>query len=117
MSRGLNGTYLWLAHARPDFLRDPLRAPPPAPTGGPHGIAGHLPVFRGSRYEDPINGRTYRKFLSYGRADRTRPNALAPDTLSLERHRAVWMYLTEHSDLFTGGPGGRCSTWLRSTAS
>ena len=63
------------------------------------------PFFRGSRYEDPINGRTYRKFLSYGRGDRTRPNALAPDTLSLERHRAVWMYLTEHSDLFSGGPG------------
>ena len=63
------------------------------------------PFLRGSRFEDPINGRRYRKFLSYGRGDRSRPNALAPDTLSLERHRAVWMYLTEHSDLFSGGAG------------
>ena len=65
------------------------------------------PFYWGKRFEDPINGRTYRRFLSYGRGDRTRPNALAPDTLSLERHRAVWMYLSEHSDLFSGGPNRR----------
>ena len=58
------------------------------------------PLYRAALSMDPINGKTYRKLLSYGRGDRTRPNALAPDTLSLERHRAVWMYLTEHSDLF-----------------
>ena len=34
--------------------------------------------FSGDRYEDPINGKTYRKFLSYGRGDRTRPNAWRP---------------------------------------
>ncbi len=65
------------------------------------------PFLRGQRYEDPINGKRYRKFLSYGRGSRSRPNALAPDTLSLERHRAVWMYLNEHSDMFTGGEGRR----------
>ena len=65
------------------------------------------PFLRGQRYEDPINGKRYRKFLSYGRGNRSRPNALAPDTLSLERHRAVWMYLKEHSDMFTGGEGRR----------
>ena len=52
------------------------------------------PLYWGNTFEDPINGRGYRKLLSYGRADRSRPNALAPDTLSLERHRAVWIYLT-----------------------
>lgn len=71
------------------------------------GLQALSPLYRGSRFEDPINGKTYRKLLSYGRGDRTRPNALAPDTLSLERHRAVWMYLTEHSDLFSGSPGRR----------
>ncbi len=65
------------------------------------------PFYRGSRFEDPINGVRYRKLLSYGRGDRSRPNALAPDSLSLERHRAVWMYLTGHSDMFNGGPGRR----------
>lgn len=62
------------------------------------------PFYRGQKFEDPINGRMYRKLLSYGRADRSRPNALAPDTLSLERHRAVWIYLTEYSNLMDGGP-------------
>ncbi len=33
------------------------------------------PFLRGSRFEDPINGRRYRNFLSYGRGDRSRPNA------------------------------------------
>jgi len=61
------------------------------------------PFYWGNRFEDPINGKTYRKLLSYGRGGRSRANALAPNTLSLERHRAVWMYLTEHSDMFDGG--------------
>jgi SAM-dependent methyltransferase len=65
------------------------------------------PFYWGSRFEDPINGKKYRKLLSYGRADRSRPNALAPNSLSLERHRAVWMYLKDHSDMFNGGEGRR----------
>ena len=65
------------------------------------------PFYWGGRFEDPINGKKYRKLLSYGRADRSRPNALAPNSLSLERHRAVWMYLKEHSNMFNGGPDRR----------
>ena len=47
---------------------------------------------RGNRFEDPINNRTYRKLLPYGRL-KSRENALAPDSMSLERHRLLWLYL------------------------
>ncbi len=56
-------------------------------------------VYAGSQFEDPIDGRKYRKLLPYGRV-RTRPNALSPSTLSLERHRALWVYLKENTDFF-----------------
>ena len=55
---------------------------------------------RGSSYEDPIDGNTYRKFLSYG-YEKVRPNVLAPGTLSLERHRLLWLYLKRETDFFT----------------
>ena len=58
--------------------------------------------YAGSTFEDPIDGRTYRKMLPYGRV-RSRPNALAPHSLSLERHRALWLFLLEFSDFFSEG--------------
>lgn len=48
--------------------------------------------FKGTRFIDPIDGSSYRKFLSYGYKT-IRPNALCPGTLSLERHRLLWLYL------------------------
>lgn len=48
--------------------------------------------YRGNRYVDPIDGSSYRKFLPYG-YQKLRPNALCPGTLSLERHRLLWLYL------------------------
>jgi SAM-dependent methyltransferase len=57
-------------------------------------------VWRGNRFEDPITGRTYRKLLPYGRIS-PRLNAIAPHSLSLERHRAVWIYLREQTSFFT----------------
>ena len=57
-------------------------------------------IYAGGDFEDPIDGRKYRKLLPYGRV-RTRPNALSPSTLSLERHRALWVYLKECTDFFT----------------
>ena len=57
-------------------------------------------IYHGQTLEDPINGRTYRKMLPYGRV-RTRPNALSPHSLSLERHRALWVFLSEFTDFFT----------------
>lgn len=56
--------------------------------------------YRGNNVTCPINGKSYRKFLPYGRVN-PRPNALCPDTLSLERHRLIWLYLQEKTDFFT----------------
>ena len=55
---------------------------------------------RGTRYTDPINGKSYRRFLPYGYG-KQRPNVLSPGTLSLERHRLMWLYLKEQTDFFT----------------
>ncbi|MBT7655838.1 MAG: class I SAM-dependent methyltransferase [Flavobacteriales bacterium] len=56
--------------------------------------------YRGSRFKDPIDGRGYRKFLPYG-YDKIRPNALSPGTLSLERHRLLWLYLERETSLLS----------------
>lgn len=56
--------------------------------------------FKGDRFEDPISGNQYRKFLPYGRL-RKRENALCPGSLSLERHRLLWLYLKRRTDFFT----------------
>lgn len=56
--------------------------------------------YRGDNYTDPINQKSYRKFLPYG-YENQRENVLAPGTLSLERHRLLWLYLQNHSDFFT----------------
>lgn len=55
---------------------------------------------RGNRYTDPIDGTSYRKFLPYGYGN-VRENVLAPGTLSLERHRLFWLYLTRETTFFT----------------
>lgn len=57
-------------------------------------------LYKGNRFEDPIDGRTYRKMLPYGYEGRQRENALAPASLSLERHRLLWLYLKEETDFF-----------------
>jgi SAM-dependent methyltransferase len=61
-----------------------------------------LPFFlRGNKFEDPIDGRTYRKLLPYGYGEAQRPNALSPGSNSLERHRLLWLYLKRETDFFT----------------
>lgn len=55
---------------------------------------------RGNTYTDPIDGKSYRKFLPYG-YEVVRLNVLAPGTLSLERHRLFWLYLTQETDFFS----------------
>lgn len=55
---------------------------------------------RGQKFEDPINGITYRKLLPYGRLN-PRENALAPNSISLERHRLIWLYLKQKTSFFT----------------
>ena len=54
---------------------------------------------RGKKYTDPIDGKSYRKFLPYGYKN-VRENVLAPGTLSLERHRLCWLFLNQQTDLF-----------------
>lgn len=56
-------------------------------------------LYKGNNYTDPIDGRDYRKFLPYG-YEKQRPNALSPGTLSLERHRLMWLYLKNETDFF-----------------
>lgn len=55
--------------------------------------------YRGNVFEDPINQKKYRKFLNYG-YENTRKNVLAPGTLSLERHRLLWLYLKNETSFF-----------------
>lgn len=63
-------------------------------------LRGVSVFYRGNRYEDPITGITYRKLLPYGRIT-PRQNALAPDSLSLERHRLIWLYLQRETNFFS----------------
>ena len=57
-------------------------------------------LFRGNKFTDPINGKSYRKFLPYGYV-KPRDNALSPGTLSLERHRLLWLYLNNETNFFS----------------
>ena len=56
--------------------------------------------FKGNQFTDPIDNKSYRKFLPYGYG-KQRENALSPGTLSLERHRQMWLYLNNETDFFT----------------
>lgn len=55
---------------------------------------------KGDRFTDPIDGKSFRKFLPYG-YETQRENVLSPSTLSLERHRLLWLYLKNETDFFT----------------
>lgn len=55
---------------------------------------------KGTKYTDPIDGKSYRKFLPYG-YEKIRENVLAPGTLSLERHRLFWLYLENKTTFFS----------------
>ena len=56
--------------------------------------------YKGNRFTDPIDGKSFRKFLPYG-YDKQRENALSPSTLSLERHRLMWLFLKDETHFFT----------------
>lgn len=55
---------------------------------------------KGHTYTDPIDGQSFRSFLPYGYGNQ-RNNVLSPSTLSLERHRLLWLYLKSETDFFT----------------
>ena len=62
------------------------------------------PIFalflRGKNFTDPIDGKSFRSFLPYGYG-KQRNNVLSPSTLSLERHRLLWMYLKNETNFFS----------------
>ena len=55
---------------------------------------------KGDKFTDPIDGKSFRKFLPYGYG-KQRENALSPSTLSLERHRLMWLFLNDETNFFT----------------
>ena len=55
---------------------------------------------KGNQYTDPIDGKSFRKFIPYG-YNRVRKNALSPSTYSLERHRILWLYLKNETNVFS----------------
>ena len=64
-------------------------------------VLGWFYIGRG--VECPVCGTRRRKFLPYGYVH-SRPNALCPRCLSLERHRLLWLYLQRETDLLTAYP-------------
>jgi SAM-dependent methyltransferase len=57
-------------------------------------------ALKGDTFTDPIDGKSFRSFLPYGYG-KQRNNVLSPSTLSLERHRLLWLYLKNETDFFT----------------
>jgi len=55
---------------------------------------------KGNKYTDRRDNKSFRKFLPYG-YEVQRQNVLSPSTLSLERHRLLWLYLTNETNFFT----------------
>ena len=62
------------------------------------------PVFafflKGDTFTDPIDGKGFKAFLPYGYGNQ-RNNVLSPSTLSLERHRLLWLYLKNETNFFS----------------
>jgi SAM-dependent methyltransferase len=55
---------------------------------------------KGDNFTDPIDGKSFKKMLPYGYGNQ-RENALSPSTLSLERHRLMWLFLRNETPFFT----------------
>src|SRR5690606_24232678 len=57
-------------------------------------------VLKGNKFTDPIDGQSFKSFLPYEYGTQ-RNNVLSPSTLSLERHRLLWLYLKNETDFFS----------------
>ncbi|MEJ2053426.1 MAG: methyltransferase domain-containing protein [Calditrichaceae bacterium] len=55
--------------------------------------------YRGNNYECPVCGGKFKTFLPGGSKNQ-RPDAKCPGCRSLERHRIVWLYLKQKTNLF-----------------
>ncbi|MCB0737778.1 MAG: methyltransferase domain-containing protein [Bacteroidetes bacterium] len=56
--------------------------------------------YKGNQLECPVCETQFRKMLPYG--INSRENAMCPKCLSLERHRLIWLYLQNKTNIFTG---------------
>lgn len=56
-------------------------------------------LLKGNTFTDPIDGKSFKTFLPYGYGTQ-RSNVLSPSTLSLERHRLLWLYLKNETNFF-----------------
>ncbi len=59
------------------------------------------PFYRGHNVSCPVCGKSYKTFLPYGYSEGIRDNRLCPGCLTLERHRLLWLYLQNKTNLFT----------------
>ena len=57
-------------------------------------------ILKGNTFTDPIDGKSFSSFLPYGYGNQ-RNNVLSPSTLSLERHRLLWLYLKNETNFFS----------------
>ena len=57
-------------------------------------------ILKGDKFTDPIDGKSFKSFFPYGYG-KQRSNVLSPSTLSLERHRLLWLYLKNETDFFS----------------
>ena len=57
-------------------------------------------LLKGNKFTDPIDNKSFSKFLPYGYGNQ-RSNVLSPSTLSLERHRLLWLYLLNETNFFS----------------
>lgn len=57
-------------------------------------------LLKGNNFTDPIDGKSFKTFLPYGYGNQ-RNNVLSPSTLSLERHRLLWLYLKNETEFFS----------------
>lgn len=61
-------------------------------------FAARAPLYRGDRFECPICDGHFRKLLPFGEITR---NVQCPRCGSVERHRALWLWLQQRPDFFT----------------
>ncbi len=58
-----------------------------------------LPFYKGKNHTCPVCNGEFKKMLPYGNAGAV--NRLCPKCLSLERHRLLWLFFKDKTDLFT----------------
>ncbi len=56
-------------------------------------------ILRGKKFYCPVCNKSYSYFFPYGYKN-VRKNALCPGCFSLERHRYIWLFLKEKTNLF-----------------